>query len=76
MRSAPVSKGKPKAVKGDEFQLRQAARVLQIVEKIGRYSDFDDDSKQLIKAIRFARKLVERVIANTAAGKRRQGRAL
>lgn len=57
------------------IQLRQTANVLRLIEAVGTAADLGEDGDQLMRAMKFARKLVEQVIAKLAADKRRKGGA-
>ncbi len=57
------------------LQLRQAANLLRLIEAVGTAADLGEDGDQLLKAMRFSRKLVEQIIAKLATDKRRKGGA-
>lgn len=60
-------------VKDAAVQLKQAANVLRLIEAVGRAADLGVDGRELIKAMKFSRKLVEQVIAKLVADKRQGG---
>lgn len=60
-------------VKNPALQLQQAARVLKLIEAVGRAADLGVDGRELMKAMKFARKLVEQVIAKLVADQRAKG---